>query len=209
MGVFDNYRREGQMSIFDFLEPPKQDVYISDVGIGAIFRYLRYGPHTLVPEAKNKCKTYLDSVNGKLPKNFIDHYGDPKKWSTLPCSNCEYGRSGTCRAGAHTCHYEYDVLICDAFKQTIVGEMPTLPCDTCGYCVKGCCDYPCTPDDYCILGDKHIPKTQESKCKYSGHACNKENVWAVADTLDDKPQCPHVCCRNCEIKTCGARCNGS
>ena len=49
------------------------------------------------------------------------------------------------------------MLICDAFKQTIVGDMPTLPCDTCGYIKQGCCDYPCTPDDYCVLGNKWIP----------------------------------------------------
>lgn len=35
-----------------------------------------------------------------------------------------------------------------------------LPCDSCGYCVQGCCDYPCTKDDYCILGDKKIPKVK-------------------------------------------------
>lgn len=33
-----------------------------------------------------------------------------------------------------------------------------LPCDFCGYQVQGCCDYPCTPDDYCVLGDKKIPR---------------------------------------------------
>lgn len=33
-----------------------------------------------------------------------------------------------------------------------------LPCDSCGYCSQGCCDYPVTPDDYCVLGDKKIPK---------------------------------------------------
>lgn len=35
-----------------------------------------------------------------------------------------------------------------------------LPCDTCGYIKQGCCDYPCTPDDYCVLGDKWIPVTK-------------------------------------------------
>ena len=42
-------------------------------------------------------------------------------------------------------------------------------------------------------------------CKFSGHKCNKENVWDVADTLDDKPKCPHICCRLCDIEICGAR----
>lgn len=34
-----------------------------------------------------------------------------------------------------------------------------LPCDTCGYDVKGCCDYDYINNhDYCVLGDKWIPK---------------------------------------------------
>lgn len=47
----------------------------------------------------------------------------------------------------------------------------------------------------------------EVKCKHSGHICNKENVWEVADTLDDKSaSCPHICCRQCSVDGCGARC---
>lgn len=45
-----------------------------------------------------------------------------------------------------------------------------LPCDNCGYIVQGCCDYPCTPDDYCILGDKWIPRFEP--CDW----IEKENV---------------------------------
>jgi len=200
---------EGQISLFDFMEPPKKEVSIDNVGMGVLHRYLRYGPHTLIPEVRDKCKAYLDLIDGKLPENFIEHCGDPRRWNPLPCKNCEYGRSGTCRAGGHTCHYEYGVLICDAFKQTIVGDIPTLPCDTCGYIKQGCCDYPCTPDDYCVLGNKYIPKEQEPNCQYSGHVCNKENIWRVADMLDCQEPCPRVCCRQCNVKLCGARCNGS
>lgn len=202
MGKLD-YIPEGQMNLFDFMEAPKEKVVPS---AGALFRYLRYGPHTVVPKVREECKAYLDSVNGELPQNFIEYCGNPKKWHPLPCSNCEYGRSGTCRAGGHTCHYEYGILICDAFKQTIVGDIPDMPCDTCGYIKQGCCDYPCTPDDYCVLGDKWIPA--KAICQHSNHECNKENLWEVADTLDDV-ECPHVCCRQCEVVACGARCNGS
>lgn len=45
-------------------------------------------------------------------------------------------------------------------------------------------------------------------CSFSGHTCNKENLWEVADTFDNF-LCPHVCCRQCNVKLCGARCNGS
>lgn len=33
-----------------------------------------------------------------------------------------------------------------------------LPCDTCGNDVNGSCDYPDTPEDYCVEGDKWVPK---------------------------------------------------
>lgn len=50
-------------------------------------------------------------------------------------------------------------------------------------------------------------KNEASACSFSGHTCNKQNLWKVADTLDDL-MCPHVCCRKCNTKNCGARCNG-
>ena len=56
------------------------------------------------------------------------------------------------------------------------------------------------------LIEKGLYKPKE--CKFSGHTCNKEELWKVAETLDD-PFCPHVCCRKCATKQCGARCNGS
>lgn len=31
------------------------------------------------------------------------------------------------------------------------------PCDNCGYDNKGCCDYPDSQEDYCVMGDKQIP----------------------------------------------------
>ena len=45
-------------------------------------------------------------------------------------------------------------------------------------------------------------------CEHSGHTCNKVELWKVADTLDEL-QCPHVCCRKCNTRLCGARCNGA
>lgn len=47
------------------------------------------------------------------------------------------------------------------------------PCDHCGYCAHGCCGYPCTPDDYCILGDKKIPKV-------------KPGDWIEAENVGEK-----------------------
>lgn len=50
-------------------------------------------------------------------------------------------------------------------------------------------------------------KCEDFTCRFAGHRCNKRQLWEVADTLD--VNCPHVCCRNCDIELCGARCNGS
>lgn len=36
------------------------------------------------------------------------------------------------------------------------------PCKTCGHCNVGCCDYPETEDDYCIMGDKWVPQKEET-----------------------------------------------
>ena len=45
-------------------------------------------------------------------------------------------------------------------------------------------------------------------CQFSQHKCNRSELWRVADELDEL-QCPHVCCRKCNTRLCGARCNGS
>ena len=51
------------------------------------------------------------------------------------------------------------------------------------------------------------PKLEKLICLYSNHSCNKENLWEVAEM--DGGQCKRVCCRQCDMAGCGARCNGS
>lgn len=84
---------------------------------GAVHRYLRYGPHTLIPEVREETRKYLEE------------YGVPDwvKWdkSSLPCENCTWFDGKTCRSGGHTCHYEFDYLICDGFYQSIVERKPS------------------------------------------------------------------------------------
>lgn len=100
----------GQMSIFDFIKPKKS-------GTGGIHRYLRYGPHTLIPEVREQTRQYLTE------------YGVPEwvKWdkNSLACENCTWYDGTTCRGGAHTCHYEFGFLICDGFRQSIVERKPS------------------------------------------------------------------------------------
>ena len=112
----DNYKCEGQLSIFDYLkaadpepEKPKH--------IPPIYEYLRYGPHTLIPKVAEEAKAYLEK------------YGVPSDWekwdkNRLACSNCTWFDGTNCRGGGHTCHYEFGFLICDNFKQSITERTP-------------------------------------------------------------------------------------
>ena len=59
-----------------------------------------------------------------------------------------------------------------------------------------------------LLMKKHTEIEKIPFCEHSKHSCNKKELWKVADTLDET-QCPHVCCRMCNTRNCGARCNGS
>ena len=50
---------------------------------------------------------------------------------------------------------KYPAEIFNEVKENEVKK--TFPCDDCGYDKHGCCNYPDTPDDYCVMGDKQIP----------------------------------------------------
>jgi hypothetical protein len=63
-------------------------------------------------------------------------------------------------------------------------------------------------DHYECKGQLSIFDMIKPVCNFSGHICNKKNLWEIADTLDDL-MCPHVCCRKCNTRLCGVRCNGS
>ena len=60
----------------------------------------------------------------------------------------------------------------------------------------------------CELIEARVYESYEPVCTFSSHTCNKEELFKVADALDETA-CPHVCCRSCATKMCGARCNGS
>lgn len=75
-----------------------------------------------------------------------------------------------------------------------------MPCDDCSNEEQGSCTYN-SRDDYCVLGDK------KNICRYSGHECNKQELWRIA--AEENPFCPHVCCRQCSEALCGVRCNGA
>jgi hypothetical protein len=82
-----------------------------------IHRYLRYGPHTLIPEVREKTKDWLD-------KNGVPDWVQWNK-NSLPCANCTWFDGTNCCSGGHSNHYEYGYLICDGFYQSIVERKPS------------------------------------------------------------------------------------
>lgn len=72
---------------------------------------------------------------------------------------CDYCESSFCEFDKLTsflashCHNYEDCLYYRKHKD----DKSNLPCDDCGYDNNGCCNYPDTPDDYCVMGDKQIP----------------------------------------------------
>lgn len=51
-------------------------------------------------------------------------------------------------------------------------------------------------------------KAEGDVCAFSGHKCNKDYRFVVADEMDDCI-CPHLCCRMCSELMCGVRCAGA
>lgn len=74
---------------------------------------------------------------------------------------CDYCESSFCEFDKLTeflashCHNYEDCLYYRKHKD----DKSNLPCNNCGYDDNGCCNYPDTPDDYCVMGDKQIPAT--------------------------------------------------
>lgn len=82
-----------------------------------ILQFLRYGPHSLIPQIRAETRKWLDI------------YGVPG-WVTwakdsLPCENCTWYDGTKCCSGGHTNHFEYGYLICDGFYQSIVERKPS------------------------------------------------------------------------------------
>ena len=66
-----------------------------------------------------------------------------------------------------------------------------LPCDTCGHDIKGCCDYDYINNhDYCVLGDKWIPKAPEegAAAPTEDFMNPPEEAAKAADQTEEKPK---------------------
>ena len=126
--------------------------------IPPIDRYLRYGPHTLVEEVREEAKSWLD-------QNGVPDFVTWDK-NSLPCQNCTWYDGTSCRSGGHTCHYEYEYLICDGFYQSIVERKPSTVGDAFPSMTK---PKPQITDDYI---------RENPTCFYVfGHYLDREQGW--------------------------------
>lgn len=122
--------------------------------------------------------------------DFLDQPVKPKPKAKVKvkapecCSSCKYWL-GECRAE----------------KKPVTKNS----CNITGLECKAHTNKGCSMPDKCELLKEVVDNN--NICEHSGHTCNKEELWKVAIEIDT--QCPKKCCRLCDIKDCGARCNGA
>ena len=83
-----------------------------------------------------------------------------------------------------------------------INQYSFIPCKYEDECVRNC--------RYCWCDGKEFQKrwgTNGPMCERSGHTCNREELWRVAEEIG--MNCPHECCAKCWFVYCGARCNGA
>lgn len=161
----DEWNFEGQMTIFDFLKPEKDEVAAEPFETMTI--------EDAVEVIQNRTSLKFT----KYEEHFKGHYMAKKKGYVIQIGFNNFAPS------VQNGRRYLDVQI----------DKGTWGC--------GC---PCTSIDKAVKQIERII----NECEYSKHTCNKEELWKIAESLDD-PFCPHVCCRFCATKHCGARCNGS
>lgn len=180
----DNYKCEGQMSIFDFIDKPKDE-------------------------------------EAKAAAPVEDFMNPPEEAAKAAVQKPDYNLSGD-----PDYHGALDEIRRLTIENDFERSIKLFNCK-CGKkperLFKGCHEY-FVRCPKCRRETEHFSKmykamqawnngrVQEPKeapiCKHSKHTCNKKELWKIADSLDEL-QCPHVCCRMCNTRNCGARCNGS
>lgn len=202
--ILNDYKCEGQMSIFDFIPKPEAN-------------------HNLTPAEEyfmeTGKKTYWQDSQGKKAywwrdKDFMN---PPEEAAKAADQKPDYNLSGD-----PDYHGALDEIRRLTIENDFERSIKLFNCK-CGKkpekLFKGCHEY-FVRCPKCRRETEHFSKMYKAMqawnngkaevpiCKHSKHTCNKKELWKVADTLDDI-QCPHVCCRKCNTRNCGARCNGS
>ena len=151
-----------------------------------IYRYLRYGPHTLVAEVREEAKAWLD-------QNGVPEWVEWSK-SSLPCKNCTWWDGTNCCSGGHTNHYEYGYLICDGFYQSCVERKPSTVGEGFPQCIKqephiypldikGICDDPYCPQcGYAFWTERKRNEVDCERCP----ECHVKVDWTLWHRINDE-----------------------
>lgn len=161
MSVWDKYECEGQLSLFDFIESPKQENNVD-----------------------RQRKIEQEVVDNVLNWTIRCVQG----WSKLSREErIEQAKIANNHSGGGRSDYMWQ---CNLNGIDITFDKPI------GKCIAVHIGWPMFDDR--VFG---------RECKFSGHTCNREELWKIAESLE--VDCIKQCCRNCKVKCCGARCNGS
>ena len=93
-----------------------------------------------------------------------------------------------------------------AYRDSQARQKTDFPCDDCGYDEKNCCNYPETPYDYCVCGDKRIPKNKETyleifKEHYPNVNCSElYDDYCPGDFFEGAKEVQHKACPDCPNK---------
>ncbi len=180
MKGFNNYVCEGQMSIFDFLGETKQNFPPRPKYTCGAW-VIDHGRRVKFDEIKPN-KYYVADYSTCSHKWLKIVYLLEKKSDSLMYVDDDKGiKRGWCWGNSYSALTRRQYVDCK--RDDSKGEAATS-----GWW------YEVEPEEKPI-------------CKHSGHTCNKEELWRVAEEIGE--QCPHTCCRACNNNMCGARCNGA
>ena len=207
---------EGQLSIFDFLQSEKKPEIDNAIlkqlieDLEKVFpgklQDIEYTVWEHVPNLGKRLWLYIDDVGNEWDlTEIIEKYA---KYSLEVSISAVPRITSGAFVGGH------NLYVSTMWKTKGHKELNVLPCDECAE-DKG---EPLAPaeeyyrdtgrTDYWQQSEGKPYQFWKTECQFSGHTCNKEEFWKIAKEFDDIT-CPEKCCRSCDQKLCGARCNGS
>lgn len=158
-------------------------------------QYVKMEPH----EAEKLFEICHNENSNADRAKAIQKYIAPHGYHCNSCMEYEFQFNGFSvgvrfRIGQEKIHMKYGRLVVEllAVLERQDENTDTLPCDNCVYDKNGCCDYPNTAEDYCVMGDKQIPKkcggidelyVREEKVKTEAHTQERKE-----ESKEQEPQ---------------------
>ncbi len=191
MKSWDNYKCDGQMTIFDFIEQIETNKETKQVQAGQWVE--KHGARVFFEDIQTD-KYYIADYSTESHKWYKVVYPLEKTENSLMYVDNEKGiKRGWSWGNNYSCLTRKQYVNCD--------EEPWMKdASTHGWWYEV---EPTTEEKQ----DKTGTEKKSPICRFSEHTCNKEELWRVAEEIGE--QCPHTCCRACNNNMCGARCNGA